>query len=109
MAYISYKPKGQIKNAKITSVKLGNTDHDIMTLQLFLDYGGSGQAFGGYALDEWDESKGCRVGTSYGLQFIKEVLAAVGQYDLFKLPGKYIRVDANDTKVFAVCNILKDT
>jgi len=49
-----------------------------MTLQLFLDYGGSGQAFGGYALDEWDESKGCRVGTSYGLQFIKEVLAAVG-------------------------------
>ena len=41
----------EIKNAIITGTYLGIEDHGILTFWLYLDYGGSGQGFGGYQLD----------------------------------------------------------
>ena len=40
----------EIKNAIITGTYLGIEDHGILTFWLYLDYGGSGQGFGGYQL-----------------------------------------------------------
>ena len=45
------------KNAQITGVSFGKEDHGIMTLMLHLTYDGSGQGFGGYALDNYDPIK----------------------------------------------------
>lgn len=41
-----------MKNAKITHTMLGTEDHGIFTFMLHVDYDGSGQGIGGYALDE---------------------------------------------------------
>ena len=42
--------KIEIKNAIIKSISLDTGDRGLLTAWLHLDYGGSGQGFGGYAL-----------------------------------------------------------
>lgn len=62
---------------KITRAVLEREDHGILTL--WLHFGGSGQGFGGVALDVWDEKLGRRVGTAMGLDLVSRLL------DLFKV------------------------
>ncbi len=50
----------EIKNAKIEKTTLGFEDHGIMTLFIYLDYGGSGQGFGGYGFGSKSKSLSCR-------------------------------------------------
>jgi hypothetical protein len=74
--------------AKIRSTHLGYEDHGIFTAYLDLDYGGSGQSAGGYALDEYvDDLKG-RYGTSGGMDFIIGVLKACGVSTWEKVAGR---------------------
>lgn len=98
----------EIKNAKIESTMLGIEDHGIMTCFLYLDYGGSCQGFGGYGLDSYNESLKRRVGTDYGLEFIKCILDTVGVEKWEDLPGKYIKADADFDRVRGIGNIIKD-
>lgn len=99
----------EIKNALIESTHLGLEDHGIATLYLHLKYGGGGgQGFGGYALDEYDEAKKKRVGTSYGMEFIKRICATVGVSAWEQLPSKHIRVDAEWTKIHGIGHIIED-
>lgn len=103
----------EIKNAKITSTTLGHEDHGIFTCMIYLDYGdSSGQGFGGYALDiPKKDTKGkflSRVGTSYGMQFIIELLKVVGVDKWEDLPGEYIRVEAEHTEIHRIGNLLRD-
>jgi len=62
----------------IKSTHLGYESHGIFTLYAELDYGGSGQSFGGYALDQYDKTTDQRWGTDWGLEFIKRVMWVVG-------------------------------
>src|SRR5690348_5448746 len=80
--------------AKIRHVKLGWEDHGIFTCQLDLDYGGSGQGAGGYALDEArkggnDEHIG-RFGTAYGMEWIIRLMRACNAQDFSEVKGKTV-------------------
>ena len=82
------------KNAKITHTFLGVEDHGHFTFFLHLDYGNSSQGAGGYILTD----------RTFGI--IKRILHLVGVEKWEELPGKHIKVKADDGKVFAIQNIL---
>jgi hypothetical protein len=67
--------------AKITDTFLGWEDHGRLTVVLTVDYGGSAQGVGGYALDEplFEDGRFVRrVGTAYGMEFVAQVMRACG-------------------------------
>ncbi len=98
----------KIKNAIITSTSLGY-EHGCFSLSLTLDYGRSGQGFGGYTLDSIpNQVPNTRLGSAWGLQFIKEIINVVGVRKYEDLQGKHIRVKANHYKVFEIGNFLND-
>lgn len=102
-------PDREIKNAQIIATMLGVEDHGIFTVMLSLDYGGSGQGFGGWALDGKGEPRGGeRVGTAWGMEFIARVMRTVGVKKWEDLKGKFIRVDATDGRVYRIGHITKD-
>ena len=99
----------EIKNAKITGTMLGIEDHGIMTFMLHLKYGeSSSQGAGGYGLDEYRKTLDKRVGTAFGMELVKAVLATVGVDTWEELPGKMIRVKADHQKVHAIANVLEE-
>lgn len=91
---------------------LGYEDHGILTCYLHLDYGGSGQGFGGYSLDEPikdEEGKFLgRVPTDATGKWVKEILNVVGVEKWEDLKGKYIRVEADFNKIHRIGNLLED-
>lgn len=78
--------------AKIESTSLGTEDHGIFTAMLRVNYGGSSQSIGGYSLDEYDPDLKRRVGTAFGLEFIKRVLGVCGVTEWEKIKGRTIFV-----------------
>lgn len=98
----------EIKNAVIEKTFLGKEDHGIFTFNLSLDYGGTGQGFGNYGLDDWNEEQGKRMGCGSSIDLIKEILEIVGVYSWEDLPGKHIRVQAYSHKVIAIGHFLHD-
>ncbi len=76
--------------AKIRSTHLGREDHGIFTAILDLDYGGSGQGAGTYALDEYDEETHERHGTAGGMDFIIGILDACGVDSWEKVAGRTV-------------------
>lgn len=98
----------EIRNATIRSTMLGNEDHGIFTASVSLEFGGFTQSFGGYALDEYDGAAKRRVGTAYGLEFIKGLLAAVGAESWEKLPGKHVRVRSTGGTIDSIGHIIND-
>jgi len=101
------------KNAVITHTMLGYEDHGILTAYLYLDYGGSCQGFGGYALDRYVEGsrqsgRSERIGTAYGCEFIIRILSVLGVDKWEKIPGTHCRVKASHEKAEAIGHILKD-
>ena len=101
------------KNAIIKSTMLGGEDHGIMTFWLHLDFGGTGQGYGGYGLDAPLKRDGKfirRIGTAFGLEAIMRVLAVVGVHKWEDLKGKHIRV--NKTKewgeIISIGHIIED-
>lgn len=104
----------ETRNVIIESTMLGYEDHGILTCWLTLSYGGSGQGFGGYALDEpvfenGDRSKfKGRVGTAYGMQFVVGVMKAVGAESWENLKGMHCRVECEHVKVHRIGHIIKD-
>jgi hypothetical protein len=102
----------ETKNARISSTMLGIEDHGIMSFSICLDYGGSGQCAGGYALDEPIKDKNGkfirRIGSAAGTQLIMEIMRVVGVSSWEKLPNMNVRVRANFGKVYAIGNLLED-
>lgn len=92
--------------AKITDTFLGIEDHGIFTAILDCDYGGSGQGVGTYALDSYDPTKGCRIGTAAGMEFIRRIMSACGVSSWEKIKGRtilvYFESEAWNSKVIGI-------
>lgn len=98
----------EVKNAVITSTALTSSDHGCLSGWLYLDYGGSCQGFGGYALylpNSFTHSKGQ---LNYAGHFIYRILEIAGVEEWSKLPGKTIRVKAEHEKVHAIGHIVEE-
>lgn len=87
----------ETRNAKITGTFLGFEDHGCFTAFVNLDYGGSGQGFGGYFLNGpvcW--------------RWIAGVLETVGVSSWEELKGKHCRADFETAKVHRIGHLLED-
>ena len=84
-------------NAKITKTSLGPEDHGIFTAYIWLDYGGSGQGFGGWSFDgpapkATDYTDYHRVGSVFGMQFIMDLMTTLDVRRWEDLPGTHCRI-----------------
>lgn len=97
----------EIVNAKIRSVTLGYEDHGILTAVLHLDFGGSGQGFGGYQLDSGLSPHPFKATAACGL-FIAGVLKTLEIDSWEKLPGQIVRVDGEGHRLMRIGHALKN-
>lgn len=101
----------EIKNAKIVGTTLGNEDHGIFVLSIHLDYGGSGQSFGNFCLDEPIKKNGKfvgRFGTAVGMDAIMRILEVLGVDSWEQLPGTVLRVESDFGRVYRIGHFMKD-
>lgn len=96
------------RNAVIERAVITNDDHGLLSAWLYLDYGGSGQGFGGYALylpKSFTHASDC---PNYAGHFIWRCLEIAGVTEWGKLPGKTIRVRQKHEGVIEIGHIVKD-
>jgi hypothetical protein len=99
----------ETRNAVIKSARITDDDHGLLTAWLDLDYGGSGQGFGGFTLYLPKSFKHHNPqGPNYAGHFIWRVMEIAGVSDWNDLPGKTIRVRQEHSKVHAIGHIVKD-
>ena len=101
-----------INNAVITSAEISNDDHGLLSSWLMLDYGGSGQGFGGYALYLPKDFSHHKKDASYAGHFIWRVMEIADVSKWSQLKGKTIRVqldsDGLGGKIEAIGHIVKN-
>ena len=100
----------KILNARIESVSLCY-QNDVLTFYIGLKIqGGAGCRFGGYALDEYDETERRRLPISLGLECLEEIMKTVGVSSWENLKDKYIRVVSRGLgeSIEEIGNIMED-
>jgi len=95
------------RNAIIESATLTTDDHGCLSGWINLDYGGSGQGFGGYAL-YLPQSFSHHDMMSVAGHWIWRVMEVAGVVRWADLPGKTVRVKASFDKVDGIGHITKD-
>jgi hypothetical protein len=100
-------PEIEERNAIITDASLNSDDHGCLSAWLTLDYGGSCQGFGGYALYLPKSYKHHAVMSTAG-HFIWRTMEVAGVTKWSDLKGKTIRVRASHSGVEAIGHIVKD-
>ncbi len=97
-----------IKNAIIERVSINDADRGMLTAWLHLDYGGSGQGFGGHALYLPKSFSNHELKSAAG-HFIWRCMEVGGVTSWEKLPGKSIRVRGQEWgSIEAIGHILRD-
>jgi hypothetical protein len=94
------------KNAIITHASITGADHGVLSAWLTLDYGGSGQNFGGYCL--YKPISHFEPHGNYAGFFIWKCMEIAGVDEWSKMVGKTVRVKCEWTKVHAIGHIVKD-
>ena len=97
----------KIRNAVIESASITNDDHGLLSAWLYLEYGGVGQGFGGYAL-YLPKSFKHYGGPNLCGHFIWRVMEIAGVSKWDQLRGKTIRAQATHSGVEAIGHIVKD-
>lgn len=97
----------QIQNAIISSVSINDGDRGLLTAYLYLDYGGSGQGFGGYTL-YLPKSFTHHQLLSHAGHFIYRCMEIGGVSKWEDLKGKTIRVKSEHSKVHAIGHIVNN-
>jgi hypothetical protein len=80
---------GKEELGKIEGVFFGIEDHGILTFMMTFDFGGSGQGFGGYALDTYNKETKKREGIAAGTDLVLELLNLFGVSSLGEIRGRY--------------------
>lgn len=88
----------EIRNAVIESAVINDADRGMLTAWLHLDYGGSGQGFGGFAL-YLPKSYSHHAINSVAGHFIWRCMEIAGVDSWDKLKGKTIRVKFTHDRV----------
>ena len=97
----------EIKNAIIEKATLNIDDHGLLSAWLYLDYGGSGQGFGGYTLYLPKTYEHHRLLSTCG-HFVFRCLEITGAKKWEDLKGKTIRVEADHSGVRRIGHIVRD-
>lgn len=96
-----------IKNAIIESVSIDDADRGLLTAWVHLDYGGSGQGFGGHALYLPRGFDNHKLESPAG-HFIWRVMEIAGVTRWADVPGKAVRVDGSDGGIKGIGHITRD-
>lgn len=94
-------------NAIIESAEITNDDHGLLSAWLGLDYGGTGQGFGGWALYLPKSFSHHKLESVAG-HYIWRVMEIAGVERWSQLKGRTIRVKKTWGKVEAIGHIVKD-
>jgi len=97
----------ELKNAVITGANIGFGDRGFLDCWLHLDYGGSGQGFGGYVL-YLPKSFGHHKLESVAGHYIFRIMEVAGVTEWKDIIGKTIRVRGNNGGIVAIGHIIKD-
>lgn len=97
----------EIKNAIIDNVRIEIEDHRSLTVWVTLDYGGTGQGFGGYALYLPKNFTHHELKSVAG-HFIYRVLEIAGVDRWDSLSGKTVRALCDHNRIEAIGHITKD-
>ena len=96
------------KNARITAATISNEDHGILSVWITLDYGGSGQGFGGFCLHSNPKRVPLKEQGGYAGHFIWRCMDIAGVNRWQDMVGKTIRARGNRAQVEAIGHILED-
>lgn len=99
--------KYEIKNAIIEKAVLSRGDRSILTAWLYLSFGGTSQAFGGYTLYLPKSFKHHEIQSCAG-HFIFRVMEVAGVDNWSDLVGKTIRVNGDWNKIIAIGHIVNE-
>lgn len=97
----------EIKNAVIKSATITTEDRGVLSAWIQLDYGDSGQGFGGYALYLPKSFDHHELNSCAG-HFIYRCMEVAGVMKWENLVGKTVRVKSENLKVHAIGHIVKD-
>lgn len=96
-----------IKNAIISRASITSDDHGCLSAWLYLDYGGSRQGFGGWALYLPKSFKHHELKSVAG-HFIWRCMEIGGVTNWSELVGKTIRVKSSHSGIEEIGHIIKD-
>lgn len=97
----------EVRNAIIESADITDSDRGLLDCWLHLDYGGSGQGFGGWAL-YLPKSYAHHELKSVAGHFIWRCMEIAGVSNWSQMKGRTIRVKCEHNKISAIGHIVKD-